>query len=189
MPNIEIVNLGEKWASYGFFLEDGNSAGQDGKIVPKLMPFQVVEVPEDHVALKSPLIRITTKETNRPYSYDSLADGYAYRMSAQKAADMASMVEGSIEYNRKAREGEVDFSDDVHVENSLLKQQLTNQGEQIAAMMQMIANNAAPVQAEPEAEPEAKPKRSRRKKVEPKPEADMMDLAPATADNAQPRSK
>lgn len=188
MPNIEIRNMNGQWATFGYSLEDDCFEGPNGECVPKLIPGEVVEVEDDHHALQSQLIMVTAKKPNRQYFYPDRTYDHARRKGDAKAAMISSMVEASVNYNKRWRDGEeepeVESQNNADFENQVLRGQVANLQEQISAMMTMMANGQVPGQVVAQAG--QKPKVET---VEPKPTPRVKEDPKAEPKKTAPKKK
>lgn len=98
MPNVKIRSLHGMYSTGGLFLEDGSNY-----LCPKLLPGQIVELPDDHICMNSPHIEITNEEPNRPYLFDTMHEAKATFMDADKAIQATQAIAASLQISAETR--------------------------------------------------------------------------------------
>lgn len=94
---ITIREMHGSYAAAGVFLEDGNNA-----LCPKLLPGEVVEVPDNHPVFRSPsagCVMVTDAEATRPYEFEDSMQ--AFTRGGQRVGDDVAAAHASIDESRR----------------------------------------------------------------------------------------
>jgi len=103
MPNIRIRQLNGAYATHGFYLSDGND-----HCCPRLLPGEIVEVPDNHFTLTTPrfadLITLTQEAPTRLLRYATILDAKSRHGGRDDHAANLSSVATSLAKTAKGRE-------------------------------------------------------------------------------------